>query len=134
MSPFSPTYRAVRAPRVNLRGSVPITVQLENKRLHAGKLYRLSVSGGLLELTPYIDERTRVLLSFQAGAGLLQGKAEMLFPMRGGIGYFQPFRFIAFAPGARQMLEAQISTLLRQAVGPNHSLALTAPPNLLDSL
>lgn len=134
MSPFSPMYRAVRAPRVSLRGSVSITIQLENRRLHAGKLYRLSINGGLVELTPYIDERTKVLMVFQVGAGLLQGKAEMMFPMRGGIGYFQPFRFIGFAPGARQMLEAQISTLLRQAVGPNHSLALTAPPNLLDSL
>ena len=134
MSPFSPMYRAVRAPRVSLRGSVPITIQLENKRLYAGKLYRLSINGGLVELTPYIDERTKVLMAFQVGAGLLQGKAEMMFPMRGGMGYFQPFRFTGFAPGARQMLEVQISALLRQAVGPNHSLALTAPPNLLDSL
>lgn len=134
MSPFSPMYRAVRAPRVGLRGTVPITIQLENKRLHAGKLYRLSITGGLLELTPYIDERTKVLMVFQVGAGLLQGKAEMMFPMRGGMGYFQPFRFTGFAPGARHMLEAHISALLQQAVGPNHSLALTAPPNLLDSL
>jgi hypothetical protein len=127
-------YRTVRAPRVSLRGSVPITIQLENKRLHAGKLYRLSITGGLLELTPYIDERTKVLLAFQVGAGLLRGKAEMMFPLRGGMGYFQPFHFIGFAPGARQTLEAQISILLREAVGPNHSLALTAPPNLLESI
>ena len=71
---------------------------------------------------------------FQVGAGLLQGKAEMMFPLRGGMGYFQPFRFTGFASGARHMLEAHISALLQQAVGPNHSLALTAPPNLLDSL
>ena len=127
-------YRAVRAPRVSLRGSVPITIQLENKRLHAGKLYRLSITGGLVELTPYIDERTKVLMVFQIGTALLQGKAEMMFPMRGGMGYFQPFRFTGFAAGARHMLEAQISALLRQAVGPNHSLALTAPPNFLDAL
>jgi hypothetical protein len=134
MSQFSPMYRAVRAPRVSLRGSVPITIQLENRRLHAGKLYRLSINGGLVELTAYIDERTKVLMAFQVGAGLLQGKAEMMFPMRGGMGYFQPFRFTGFAPGARQIVEAHISVLLQQAVGPNHSLALTAPPNLLDSL
>jgi|SRR5947209_3297701 hypothetical protein len=134
MSTFSPMYRAVRAPRVSLRGSVPITIQLENRRLHAGKLYRLSINGGLVELTAYLDERTKVLMAFQVGAGLLQGKAEMMFPMRGGMGYFQPFRFTGFAPGARQMVEAHISALLQQAVGPNHSLALTAPPNLLESL
>lgn len=127
-------YRSVRAPRLSLRGSVPITIQLENRRLYTGKIYRLSVNGGLLELTPYIDERTKVLMAFQLGVGLLQAKAEMMFPMRGGMGYFQPFRFVGFASGARQTLEAQISALLRQAVGPNHSLAWTTPPNLADSL
>lgn len=127
-------YRSVRAPRLSLRGSVPITIQLENRRLYTGKIYRLSVNGGLLELTPYIDERTKVLMAFQLGVGLLQAKAEMMFPMRGGMGYFQPFRFTGFAPGARHMLEAHISALLEQAVGPNHSLALTGPPKLLESL
>ena len=42
--------------------------------------------------------------------------------------------YIGFAPGVCQKLEAQISVLLREAVGPNHSLALSAPPNLLESL
>ena len=134
MTHVSQMFRSIRAPRLSLRGVVPVTIQLENKRRFTGKIYRLSITGGLLELVPFIDERCKVLLAFQLGAGLLQGKAEMLFPMRGGMGYFQPFRFIGFAAGARQTLEAQISTLLRQSTGPNHALGLTAQKPSLDSL
>jgi len=111
-----------------LRGSVPVTIQLENKRQLTANLYRLSVTGGLLELGPYVDERSRVTLVFQLGAGLLQGKAEMLFPMRGGMGYLQPFRFTAFGTGMKQTLELQIAALLKQTVGPNHSVGFAAPP------
>ena len=77
---------------------------------------------------PYVDERSRVTLVFQLGAGLLQGKAEMLFPMRGSMGYLQPFRFTAFGTGMKQTLELQIAAVLKQTVGPNHSVGFAAPP------
>lgn len=134
MTQVSRLYRTMRAPRISLRGSVPVTVQLENKRQLTGKLYRVSVTGGLVELGPYIDERSKVMMVFQLGAGLLQARAEMMFPMRGGMGYFQPFRFTGFAPGARQTLEAQINALLRQTVGPNHQLGLAAQRFVADSI
>lgn len=124
----------MRAPRVSLRGSVPITIQLENKRQLTGKLHRLSVTGGLIELVPYVDERSKVLMVFQLGAGLLQAKADMMFPMRGGMGYFQPFRFTGFAAGARQTLEAQVNALLRQTAGPNHALGFAAQKFFVDFL
>jgi len=127
-------FRFTRAPRVRLRGTVPVTVQLENKRQLTAKLHHLSITGGLLELGPYVDERSKVSLVFQLGAGLLQGKAELMFPMRGGMGYLQPFRFTGFAAGARQTLEVQIAALLKHAIGPNHSIALPAPRFFLDSV
>ncbi len=133
MSQIPSIYRAIRAPRIALRGTVSVTLQLENKRQLIGKLHRLSTTGGLVELVPYIDERSKVMLVFQLGAGLLQGKAEMLFPMRGGIGYLQPFRFTGFAPGARQTLEIQIAALLKQTLGPNRAVGPNAPRFLLDS-
>jgi hypothetical protein len=34
--------------------------------------------------------------------------------MRGGLGYMQPFRFTGFGAGARQSLEIEIATMLRQ--------------------
>jgi hypothetical protein len=126
-------FRSIRAPRVTLRGTLPVTLQLENKRQFIGKLYRLSITGGLVELVPYVDERSKVLMSFDLG-GLLQAKAEMLFPLRGGMGYFQPFRLIGFPAGVRQKLEAQIAGLLKQSVGPNHTLGSSAEKFFLDSL
>ena len=126
-------FRFTRAPRVNLRGAVPITVQLENKRQITGKLHRLSVTGGLVELGPYVDERSKVSVVFHLGVGLLQGSAEMLFPMRGGLGYLQPFRFTGFATGTRQSLEVQIAALLKQGIGPNRALDVKSPRFLLDS-
>ena len=126
-------FRRLRAPRVNLRGTVSVMVQLENRRQFTGKLHQLSLTGGLLELTDYFDERSMVALGFQIGSGLLQGKAELLFPMRGGMGFLQPFRFTAFAAGTRQTLDRGIASLLPQTVGPSHVLDSRPPHALLDS-
>lgn len=129
MTPF----RRLRAPRVNLRGTVSAVVQLENRRQFTGKLRQLSATGGLLELANYFDERSKVALAFQIGTGLLQGKAELLFPMRGGMGFMQPFRFTAFAAGTRQTLDRDIAALLPQTLGPSHVLGSRPPDSLLDS-
>ena len=126
-------FRRLRAPRVNLRGTVSVVVQLENRRQFTGKLHQLSLTGGVLELTDYVDERSEVALGLQIGAGLLQGKAELLFPMRGGMGFLQPFRFTAFAAGTRQTLDREIAALLPQTVRPSHVLGSRPPDSLLDS-
>ena len=109
-----PIRTATRAPRVPLRGTVSATIHLENQRVLIAKLHQLSMTGGLLEVAAYIDERSRIALAFQLGAGPLLAKAELLFPMRGGMGYLQPFRFTAFGAGVRQTLEVEIATLLKQ--------------------
>lgn len=74
------------------------------------------MTGGLLEVATYIDERCRIALAFQLAAAPLLAKAEMLFPMRGGMGYLQPFRFTAFGAGVRQTLEIEIAALLKQTL------------------
>lgn len=126
-------FRQARAPRINLRGEIPVIVQLENRRQVTAKLHQLSITGGMLELTACLDERTKIALAFQIASGLLQGKAETFFPMRGGIGYMQPFRFTAFAAGTRQTLEREIAGLLPQTVGPSHVLGSRPPRSLLES-
>jgi hypothetical protein len=126
-------FRRLRAPRVNLRGTVSVIVQLENRRQFTGKLHQLSVTGGLLELTNYFEERSKIALAFQIRTGLLQGKAELLFPMRSGMGFMQPFRFTAFAAGTKQTLDREIAALLPQTVGPSHVLGSRLPDSLLDS-
>jgi len=109
-----PIRSAKRAPRVALRGSVSATIHLENQRVLLARLHQLSMTGGLLEVATYLDERSRIALAFQLGAAPLLAKAEMLFPMRGGMGYLQPFRFTAFGAGVRQTLEREIAALLKQ--------------------
>lgn len=127
-------FRQMRAPRINLCGGVAVIVQLENQRRVTAKLHQLSVNGGMLELSDYLNERTRISIAFQIASGLLQGKAETFFPMRGGMGFMQPFRFTGFAAGTRQTLEREINALLPQTVGPSHVLGTKPPRSLLDSL
>src|ERR1700758_1639954 len=125
-----------RAPRIALRGAVPAAIQLENGRQFTVRLHQLSVTGGLLELATYIDERSRIAMGFAFGSMNVHANAELLFPMRGGLGYMQPFRFTAFGPGVRPTLEIEITNKLRQimaAARPKQSLSDRSPRFFLDS-
>lgn len=102
-----------RAQRVSLMGIVSASIQLENGRQLTGKLQTLSVTGGLLDLATYIDERTEVSLLFRFGDVILQTRARMLFPMRGGMGYFQPFQFKNLGIRERQIIDAEVTERLR---------------------
>ena len=107
---------STRAPRVNLRGSVSVTIVLENGRQLKAKLHQLSVTGGLLELPTYLEERCKVGLTLAIGSSILRPSADMLFPMVGAQGYLQPFRFIHLWAEERQILELEITELLRQSL------------------
>jgi hypothetical protein len=90
---YSPRMRSgTRAPRVNLQGRVSVFVRLENGRQLIGKLHQLSVTGGVLQIATYLEERSKVGLTIQIGASMVRPDAEMLFPMWGAHGYLQPFR------------------------------------------
>ena len=129
-----PSQPPIRAPRVNLRGIVSVVVLLENHRQLSAKMHQLSITGGLLEMAAYVDERSKIALAFHFGAKLLQARAETLFPMRGGMGYMQPFRFIAYAAGTRQTLEREIAGLIRPSLGPGQALGTHPPLFFLDCL
>jgi hypothetical protein len=125
-----------RAPRASLQGSVSALLELENGRRLPVKLHLLSATGGLLELANYLDERTRVSLTMQIGSGTVRPKAEMLFPMRGTHGYFQPFRFTGLHTEERQILEKEIAELLRQTITPakaGHASGFRPPHFFLES-
>ncbi len=131
-SPSRPT----RAPRVSLRGTVSVLVQLENLRRIPGKLHQLSVTGGLLELAMYLDERAKVGLTIPVGSGTLRPKAEMLFPMRAAQGYLQPFRFTSLWSEEREILETEITKLLKQTMAPtpgSHGPGFRPPRFYLES-
>lgn len=110
--------RPTRAPRVNLRGTVTVVVQLENLRRMPAKLHQISITGGMLELAMYLDERAKVGLTFPVGSSTLHPKAEMLFPMRAANSYLQPFRFTSIWAAERDLLEREITGLLNQPTAP----------------
>lgn len=107
---------ARRAPRVRLRGSISAIIQLENGRQLPAALHQLSLTGGLLEVANYLEERTPVGLAIPIGSSVVRPQAEMLFPMWGAYGYLQPFRFTNHWAEERQILEMEITRLLKQTV------------------
>jgi len=143
MPQHQPSRSFQRAPRVALRGTVSATLLLENRRQFTARLHTLSLTGGLLEVSTYIDERSKIALGFQIGGGFIQANAEMLFPMRVSAGYMQPFRFASFAAGARQTLAREIDLMLRETMLPHakpapqlregHGTGLRLPRFTLDS-
>jgi hypothetical protein len=125
-----------RAPRVSLRGTIAITVQLENGRQLSARLQQLSITGGLLEVGSYLEERTRVGVILQIGDATVHPQAEMMFPMRGTHGYLQPFWFTCFRSEQRQALEKEITQLLKQTMTPGttgHGLGPRPPRFYLES-
>jgi hypothetical protein len=135
MSQLSQT-RPTRAPRVNLRGTVSVLVQLENLRRMPAKLHQLSITGGMLELAMYLDERAKVGLTIPVGSNTVRPKAEMLFPMRAAQSYLQPFRFTSLWSGEREILETEITALLDQSVAPapgSHGPGVRPPRFYLES-
>jgi hypothetical protein len=105
-----------RATRVSLQGKISVTISLENGRQLSAKLQQLSVTGGLLEIAMYLDERTKADLLLPIGSSLVRPRAEMLFPMVGGHAYLQPFRFTRLWAEERQILDSEIKEVLKQTV------------------
>ena len=105
MSQFMQSRPIRRAPRVNLRGSLSCTLQLENGRRLIARMHQLSITGGLLEVPAYVEERTWVGLTIALGDSLLYPTVEMLFPMRGGVGFLQPFRIARMRETERHQLD-----------------------------
>lgn len=122
-----------RAPRLSLRGSVSATLLLENRRQFTSRVHTLSVTGGLLEISAYLEERTKVALGFQIGGGFIQAHAEMLFPMRANNGYMQPFRFTGFAASCRATLQREIDLMLRDTMLPRQKTPEAQLPESIQS-
>jgi hypothetical protein len=100
---------------------------MENGRELWAKALRISVTGGLLELTMYLDEGAKVNLTLHLGTRTVRGKAATLFPMRTTEGYQQPFRFTDLREDESLALETQIQELMKQSsvsVPPQRGLAL----------
>ena len=105
-----------RAPRVSLNGTISAVIRLENGRQIPATLRQLSITGGLLDLAIFLEERAWVDLTIYLSSGGVRGTAEVMFPMRGGVGYLQPFRFTSLSAEELHALDQEVTGLLKQSV------------------
>jgi hypothetical protein len=135
MSHFLQRRPARRAPRVNLRGLMSAVIRLENGRQLSCKLQKLSITGGLLDLATYLEERSWVDVTIYLSSGLVRATAEMMFPMRGGTGYLQPFRFTNLGTEELHALDREVTELLQQSTiaKPGQASAVRSPRYYLES-
>ena len=135
MSQFFQRQPPRRAPRANLRGAVSAVIRLENGRQLPAKLRQLSITGGLLDLATYIEERSWVKLTIYFDSQMVAATAEMMFPMRGGLAYLQPFRFISLGGEELHVIDHEVTAFLKQSTTtkPTPAPSVRSPRFLLDS-
>ncbi|HYM77207.1 MAG TPA: hypothetical protein VE377_14635 [Candidatus Dormibacteraeota bacterium] len=132
MSQFFQRRPPRRAPRVSLRGTISALVRLENGRQLSAKLQQLSITGGLLDFPAYLEERAWVDVTLYLSSGPVRGIAEMMFPMRGGAGYLQPFRFTSLGEEELHAVDREVTALLKQTVSKTGESGLRAPRYYLE--
>lgn len=91
-------------------------IRLENGRQLSGKLQQLSITGGLLDFPNYVEERSWVDIVIYLSSGAVRATAEMMFPMRGGAGYLQPFRFTDLDTDVLHAIDREVSELIKQSI------------------
>lgn len=121
-----------RAPRANLRGSIGAVVRLENGRQLPAKVQQLSITGGLLDLAAYLEERTWVDVTIYFDSGPVRATAEMMFPMLGAISYLQPFRFTNLGSDGLHTIDGEVTKALQQTVAPKPTEGTRAPRYYLE--
>jgi hypothetical protein len=136
MSQFSQSRQLRRAPRANLRTPLSVTIHLENGRQIFAKLHRISITGGLLEVGTCIEERVWANLTIFLNSGPVRPTAEMMFPMRGGDSYLQPFRITRLRSEELHLLDKEVNELRKQSFAPNasgHGIGFRPPHYYLES-
>jgi hypothetical protein len=118
MSHFLQRKPARRAPRASLGGKVLAVIRLENGRQLSCRLQQLSITGGLLDIAAYLEERTWVDLAIYLSDGPVRATAEMMFPTRITAGYRQPFRFTSLGADELHTVDRKVTEFLQQSVAP----------------
>jgi hypothetical protein len=109
-----------RAPRVQLGGSVPAAIQLDDGERTRADLKTISTTGGALHIGEPLEDGAFVEIAFQTRSGPVHAMAEMLHPTRklAEGGSLQPFRFIALGDDDHRKLHTALSAVLdRSFVG-----------------
>ena len=123
-----PQVHPSRSPRIQLGGSIPALVMLEDGQRAKAKLQTVSVTGGLLRLA--VSEPGRLCRGrFSDPVARYVAWPEMLIPVRAtGEGSLQPFRFVALGDDDHRTLRMAVDSTtdrsfqgLRPASGPRLS-------------
>lgn len=123
-----------RAPRARVRGTISAVIRLENGRQLPAKLQQLSITGGLLDLAAYLEERTWVDITIYLSSGPVRTTAEIMFPMLGAVSYLQPFRFTGLGEAELHAIDTEVSALLKQSTASGTGdTGLRAPRYYLES-
>jgi hypothetical protein len=116
MSQFFQREPPKRAPRATFSGMVSAVLTLPNGRRLPARLQILSITGGLLDLATYVEERTWTELTIYLNSGAVHATAEMMFPMRGTKGYRQPFRFVSMGAEQLHAVDREVTEVLKQSL------------------
>ena len=111
-----------------------VVIRLENGRQLSCKLQQLSITGGLLDISTYVEERSWVDLAIYLNSGQVRATAEMMFPMRGGAGYLQPFRFTRLGTDELHAIDREVTDLNKQSIAATtgQGLVVRSPRFYLD--
>jgi len=113
MTHFPQPHSTRRAPRVQLGGSVPAAVVLDDGKRTKAQLQTISVTGGMLQMTRALECGDFVEIAFQTRSGSVSGMAEMLnVARRAENGCLQPFRFIAIGDEDHRKLRMALDSVL----------------------
>ncbi|HXY51965.1 MAG TPA: hypothetical protein VEI01_21135 [Terriglobales bacterium] len=131
MTHFPQPHPTRRAPRVQLGGSVLAAIRFDDGQRSRGKLYSVSVTGGLLKVAKALAEGDFVEIGFQTKVGTVIGMAEMLSPLRTATdGVLQAFRFIALGDDDHRNLRMAVQSVADQNFLGRKSRPMVAPKSL----
>jgi hypothetical protein len=128
MTHFPQVHPQKRSPRIQLGGSVPALVMLEDGQRAKAKLQTISVTGGLLRLARTLSQGDFVEVAFQMQGGPVRGMAEMLSPVRAASdGSLQPFRFVALGDDDHRALRMAVDSVADRSFQGIRSSQWSAP-------
>jgi hypothetical protein len=128
MTHFPQAHPQRRSPRIQLGGSVPALVMLEDGQRAKAKLQTISVTGGLLRLARALSQGDFVEVAFHIQGGAVRGMAEMLSPVRAASdGSLQPFRFVALGDDDHRALRMAVDSVTDRSFQGIRSSQWSAP-------
>ena len=104
------------AQRVQVGGSVVVSIRSEGAQPVRAKLCDLSATGGLLLLSKAFEQGDFVEVALQTSQGTVHGMAEVLVTKRELTeGCLQPFRFVAMDDESHTKLRMALQSFLAQS-------------------